>query len=84
MDGCLYLWHVAYVSLLGVDVLSFLLNEIHRLLQIVNSGHPVGNAADLLAAVDGDDIGALFSETPGMRAALARAAPVTRTSLSLN
>jgi hypothetical protein len=61
---------VTDIGLRGEDSVVERLDLLGRLGEIVRGGHGVRHGADLLADVDGDDVGALLGEPDGMAAAL--------------
>ena len=60
------------VALLGHDAPTGLLDEVHGLVEILGCRHRVGDAVDLVAQVERDDVGAFLGEPDGVRAALTR------------
>ena len=66
---------VADVGLLGDDAATGLLDEVHGLVEVLAGGHRIGDAVDLFAEVDGDDVSAFLGESHRMRAALAACRP---------
>ena len=61
---------VADVGDLGVDTPAFLLHESRGLVEVLRSGERVLVGRDVLADVDGDDVGAFRGEQLRMRPAL--------------
>ena len=61
---------VANIGLAGDDPAAVVLDRLRRLFQILRRGQRVQVGLDLLADVDGDDVGALLGEADGMAAAL--------------
>ena len=64
-------FEVADVALLGDDAPTGLLDEVDGLVEILPARHRIGHAVDLVAQIERDDVGALFGEPNGVRAALA-------------
>ncbi len=58
------------VALLGDDAAAGLLDEVDRLVEILRGRHRVGDAVDLIAQVERDDVGAFLGEPDRVRAAL--------------
>ena len=63
-------FEVPDVTLLGHDAPTGLLDEVDRLVEILASRHRIGDAVDLIAQVERDDVGALLGEPDRVRAAL--------------
>ena len=58
------------VALLGHDAPTGLLDEVHGLVEIFGRGHRIGDAIDLVAEVERDDVGAFLCKPDGVRTAL--------------
>ena len=69
---------VADVGLLGDDAPPGLLDQLDGLGEVLLGRHRVGDAVELLAEVDGDDVGALFGEPNRVERTWPRAAPVMK------
>ncbi len=61
---------VADIGLVRHDPAVAVLDEPHRLPQVLRCRHGIRHRVDLRADVQGDDVGALFGEPDGMGAAL--------------
>src|ERR1700742_820733 len=59
------------VALLGNDAAARLLDEVDGLVEVFAGRHRVGDAVDLTAEIEGDDVGALLGEPNRMRPPLA-------------
>ena len=69
-DDLLEPFEVADVGLLGDDAPAGLLDEVDRLVEILAGRHRIGDAVDLFAQVERDDVGAFLGEPNRVAAAL--------------
>ena len=80
LDGA----EIANVGLGGDNPPVQRLDLLDGLFQIARRRHPVGHRVDLLAQVDGDDVGALLGQPHGVAAPLAAGCPGDEGDLALN
>ena len=59
-------FEVPDVALLGHDAPTGLLDEVHGLVEILRCRHRIGDAVDLVAQVERDDVGAFLGEPDGV------------------
>ncbi len=76
VERLLELAGLADIGLRGDDAAARLLDEARGLFEILRCGQRIADGVEVLAQVDGDDVGALFGEPDRVAATLPRAAPV--------
>jgi hypothetical protein len=54
---------ITHVALFGHDAAAGLLDEVDGLVEVFGRGQRIGHAVDLVAQIERDDVGALFSES---------------------
>jgi hypothetical protein len=75
--------NVTNVGLAGDDAPPQRFDLLNRLLQVLRSRHRIGHRVDLLAYVDGDDIGTLLSEPDRVATALTARGPGDECNLAV-